>query len=140
MKLFASIVCPALTAALALTSACVITSKPAPPPPVTSPAAGDPLLTPDGRWFAAERTYQGECAPAGSRGGCYAITLRPDGSFRHMLLDAPLTGTYAIAGDQVTLTPSGEAAPQTMTLSADRTKLGDYVLQPSVPPVGQTAP
>ncbi|MBP8808973.1 MAG: hypothetical protein KBG48_03375 [Kofleriaceae bacterium] len=143
MKLFASIVCPALAAAVALTSACVISSTPPAPPPTTggpSTPAGDPMLTPDGRWFAAERTYQGDCAPAGTRGGCYSITLRPDGSFRHMLLDAAVAGTYAIAGAQVTLTPGGDAAPETMTLSADRTKLGDYVLQPAEPPVGQTAP
>lgn len=97
------------------------------------------MLTSDGRWFAAERTYQGECAPAGSRGGCYSITLRPDGSYRHMLLDAPMSGTYVISGNQVTFTPSGPGEAEPMTLSADRSMLGTYVYQ-APPSIEQTAP
>ena len=96
-----------------------------------TPPAGDPLLTADGHHFAASRTYQGECMPAGSRGGCYSVTLEPDGTFRHWLLDAAVTGTYSIDGDQVALTPNGGAEPSTMTLSADRTKLDDFVYQPA---------
>lgn len=140
MKLIASFAsCVLVAGVAALSSACVITStKPAPPP--TTGSSADPLLTADGRWFASERLYQGACAPAGTRGGCYSITLRPDGSYRHMLLDAALAGTYVIAGDQVTLTPSSPAEPQTMTLSSDRMRLGDYAYQPPAPPVGQTAP
>jgi hypothetical protein len=99
--------------------------------PVTQPG-GDPLLAPGGKHFAATRTYQGECMPAGSRGGCYSITLAADGSYRNLLLDAAVLGTYVIEGDQVKLTPGGDALPTTMTLSADRTRLDDYVYQPPV--------
>ena len=94
------------------------------------PTGGDPLLTADGKHFAASRTYQGECMPAGSRGGCYSITLEPDGTYRHVLLDAAVTGKYAIAVDEVSLTPDGDMPPQTMTLSADRSRLGDFAYQP----------
>lgn len=103
------------------------------PPSPTPPASTDPLLTADGRRFAAERTYQGECAPPGSRGGCYSITLDPDGRFRHMLLDAAMTGSYEIVGDEVRLTHDGEAPPTTWILSADRTRLGEYVYLPGRP-------
>lgn len=90
----------------------------------------DPALTADGHHFATARHYQGACAPAGSRGGCYALDFQPDGSYRQWLLDAAMTGSYDIAGDKLTLTPSNPAAPATMTLSADKTKLDDYVYQP----------
>lgn len=100
--------------------------------PVTQ--SGDALLAADGKHFAVSRTYQGECMPAGSRGGCYSVTLDPDGSFRNWLLDAAIIGTYEIEGDLVKLTPTGDAPPSTMTLSADRTKLDDYVyLEPREP-------
>lgn len=108
------------------------------PPVSTAPAAGagsaavtagDGALTVDGRHFAAERVYQGECAPPGTRGGCHTLTLRPDGSFRNWLFDAGLEGSYVIEGDSVVLTPSGAAPPERLTLSADRTRLGDLTLQ-----------
>ena len=105
-------------------------SAPPAPTPAVQPPASDPLLTTDGQHFAATRTYQGECAPAGGRGGCYTITLEPDGSYRHVLLDAAVTGTYVITGAAVHLTPSGDMPPATMTLSADRTHLDEFVLQP----------
>lgn len=127
----------ALLAPLAGCPSRAVTPAPTPTPPATTqapPTGTDPLLTADGRHFAQARTYQGECAPAGSRGGCYSITLEPDGRFRHMLLDAPLGGTYVVEGDQVRLTPDGEAAPSAMTLSADRARLDDYVYQPAVEP------
>ncbi|MBE7454250.1 MAG: hypothetical protein HS111_36985 [Kofleriaceae bacterium] len=104
-----------------------------PPPSPSRPTSIDPLITADGRRFAAERTYQGECAPPGSRGGCYSITLDPDGRFRHMLLDAAMTGSYEVVGDEVRLTHDGEAPPATLRLSADRTRLGDYVYLPAQP-------
>lgn len=127
-----------LVAAASLSlAACVVHTNggSTPPPPGDRPPAPDPMLTTDGQHFAASRTYQGECAPAGSRGGCYSVSLEPDGSYRHMLLDAPITGTYVIAGDKVNFTPASAAPPSSMTLSADRTHLDDYVYQP---PVGQT--
>lgn len=95
------------------------------------------MLTADGKHFAASRTYQGECMPAQSRGGCYSITLEPDGSYRQMLLDAAVTGTYVIEGDQVSLTPGGDMPPATMTLSADRTKLDDYQYQAAPEPTAE---
>lgn len=98
-------------------------------PPTTGEVAGDPLLTADGHHFAQTRFYKGECMPAGTRGGCYSVTLNPDGTYSHMLLDAAVTGTYSIDGDQVALTPNGGAEPSTMTLSADRLKLGDFVYE-----------
>lgn len=124
-------------AALSLSAAaCIVhTGKPRPAPGPTQPA-GDPVLSADGTHFAASRTYQGECAPAGSRGGCYSITLEADGSYRQVLLDAAITGTYAISGSTVSLTPGGAAPPSTMTLSPDRTKLDDYVYQPPTPEQG----
>ena len=97
--------------------------------PAVEQPGGDPLLTADGKHFAASRTYQGECMPAGSRGGCYTITLHPDGTYSHMLLDAAMSGTYVIDGDQVTLTPDNDTDVQTMTLSPDRLRLGDYAYQ-----------
>lgn len=121
---------PLLALALTTLTACPSGSTPAPSPP-TQPA--DPLLTADGRHFAAERTYQGECMPAQSRGGCYSLTLFPDGTYRQVLLDAAVTGAYSISGTTVSLTPDNDMPPATMTLSADRTKLDDYVYQPPTP-------
>ncbi|MCE9572257.1 MAG: hypothetical protein K8W52_03805 [Deltaproteobacteria bacterium] len=137
MKISRLVVRTLLAASLAATTlAC---GSPKAPPVAAQPPAADPLVTADGH-FAASRTYQGECMPAGSRGGCYSITLEPDGSYRHVLLDAPVTGTYAITGDDVHLTPSGDLPPATMTLSADRSHLGDYVYQPPAPETAPTAP
>lgn len=93
---------------------------------------GDGVLTADGKHFAADRLYKGECV--GGRGGCYSITLRADGTYSHMLLDAAMLGTYVIDGDQVQLTPDGDAPPQTMTLSADRMKLDDFVYEAAAAP------
>ena len=145
MKLISVLSRPVLAAsvaALALSAGCVLTSTKAPPPPTTvpPPPAADPMLTADGQHFAAARTYLGECAPAGSRGGCYSVTFAPDGSYSHVLLDAAITGTYVIAGAQVHFTPSGAAPAQTMTLSADRTKLDDFVYQPPVTQVPTQGP
>lgn len=123
------VVAATLVAPLALTAGCPARAVTPPPTPVTP--AGDPMLTADGQHFATTRLYQGECV--GGRGGCYSVTLEPDGSFRNMLLDAAILGTYVIAGDQVQLTPNG-APPSTMTLSADRTKLDDFVYQPAIEP------
>ena len=131
-RLFPSLVSRILVAAvlgsgLIAAAGCPVSSgKPVVQQP---PTGGDPLLTADGKHFAASRTYQGECMPAGSRGGCYSVTLDPDGTYRHMLLDAAMRGTYVIDGDQVTLTPDGDTDVQTMTLSADRLRLGDFVYE-----------
>ncbi len=122
-----------LAGALALGAGCPSRAV-VPPPPVVQQPVGDPDLTADGKHFALARKYQGECMPAQSRGGCYWISLEPDGTFRNMLLDAAITGTYEIKGDQVLLTPSGDAPPSAMTLSADKLKLGDFVYQPAVEP------
>ena len=121
-----------LGSSLVLAAGCPAGGGPPPPPVVQPPTDADPLLTTDGRHFAAVRTYKGECMPAQSRGGCYSVTLQPDGQFRNVLLDAAIIGTYVIDGNAVHLTPSGAAPPSTMTLSADRNRLDDFVYEPSV--------
>lgn len=65
------------------------------------PAAGAPALSADGKHFAADAQFKGTCAPAGSRGGCYALTFHPDGRAEHLLLDATESGTYRIEGKAV---------------------------------------
>lgn len=130
MKLTSTLLALALSSIAFLTACPARTTDPKTPP--TDPA-GDPLLTPDGRHFASSRTYQGECMPAQSRGGCYSFTFAPDGTYRQMLLDAAVTGTYEISGDTVSFKPDGDMPPSTMTLSADRTKLDDYTYQPTAP-------
>ena len=99
--------------------------KAAPPPP---PPAGDGLLGPDGHHVANERVYEGDCMPAGTRGGCHTVTLRPDGTYRNFLFDAGMDGTYSIDGAVVSL--KGPDQPITMRLSADGTKLDSLALKP----------
>ena len=104
---------------------------PTPAPPTATPPTPGRELTPDGKHFATERIYQGKCAPAGSRGGCHTLTLRPDGTFRNFLYDAAILGSYEIRGNEVTLTGRDASMPaEQLTLSADRTQLGDLVLAP----------
>ena len=102
------------------------------PPPATTttappPASGVPL-GPDGKHVATERVYEGDCMPAGSRGGCHTVTLRPDGTYVNFLFDAAMTGTYTIDGTVVSL--KGPDEPIKMTLSADGTKLDSLPLKP----------
>jgi hypothetical protein len=106
------------------------TSEPMVPTPTepASPTQNDGTFTADGRHFAAERVYEGNCAPAGSRGGCYRLTLRPDGSMEYFMLDAAVTGTYEIAGDTLTFTPTDGQAQQ-LAISADRTMVGELKLK-----------
>ena len=65
-------------------------------PPAPPAAAVSPTLTADGKHFAADTKYQGECTPAGGRGGCYVLTFHPDGRAEHLLLDATESGTYRV--------------------------------------------
>lgn len=125
------VVATTLLAPLALTG-CPARAVTPPPAPVVHPPTTDPMMAADGKHFAMTRLYKGQCV--GGRGGCYSVTLEPDGSFRNMLLDAAITGSYVIAGDEVQLTPNGGALPSTMTLSADRTRLDDFVYEPAVEP------
>lgn len=84
-------------------------STAAAPPPATgaAPAAG-----------RLDATFTGECMPQGSRGGCYSLTLRGDGTFTEVLLDASQSGTYEIKGNTLVLTyPKGAREPQTLTTS-----------------------
>jgi hypothetical protein len=74
-------------------------------PPASSATPGSPtsagtapVLSADGKRFAKDTQYQGTCAPAGSRGGCYSFTFHPDGKAEHVLLDATDNGTYRIEG------------------------------------------
>jgi hypothetical protein len=107
-------------------------------PPSTSNESGagadDTDTTPpapsvvEGGHFAAERVYEGQCAPAGSRGGCHTITFRPDGTFDNLLFDAVISGTYTIEDHIVVLTDGGGGSNQ-MTLSDDYGKLDDLDLK-----------
>ncbi len=123
-----------LFAALAVMSSVGCPGQPAParpqtaqPPPPSQPTGE---LTLDGKHFATERVYQGECMPAGSRGGCHTLTLRPDGTFRNFLYDAAILGTYEIQGTEVALRGGDASMPiERLTLSADRTRLGDLQLE-----------
>ena len=107
------------------------TTSTTPPPtaePTQGPPANDGTFTADGKAFASERVYEGNCAPAGSRGGCYRLTLRPDGTMEYFMLDAGIGGTYVIEGDAVTITPR-DGQGQKLALSADRTMVGELKLK-----------
>ncbi len=94
------------------------------PPAQTAPSP----LGMDGKHVAAERVYEGRCAPPGSRGGCFSITLRPDGTYKNFLYDAAIEGTYSISDH--TLTLEGPSASEHMTFSPDYEKLdNDLVLK-----------
>ena len=120
-------------AALLASSACGPAPAPASPGPgsgsgsATPPAPVTPGLTADGKHLATEREFVGPCAPAGSRGGCHSFTLSPDGSYRNMLYDAAITGTYEIKDGAVHLSAATPEAPtpDPLTLSADLTRLSD---------------
>ncbi len=104
----------------------------APPTPVDpAPTLASPstLLGADGKHFAAERVYEGECSPAGSRGGCHTMTLRPDGTYTNFLYDAGITGTYTVEGSNVVFQATG-AGTETKVLSADFQKLDTLDLKP----------
>ena len=66
--------------------------------------------------------------PAGTRGGCHTVTLRPDGTYRNFLFDAGMDGTYSIDSSVVSL-KGPDREPITMTLSADGTKLDSLALK-----------
>lgn len=95
-----------------------------PPPPT-----GDGVLGPDGHHVAKERVYEGDCMPAGTRGGCHRVTLLPDGTFINFLFDAAMNGTYSIDGATVSL-QGPDPEPITMTLSADGKRLDTLDLKP----------
>lgn len=106
------------------------TSSTSTTPPTTTtdpstPTTGEPG-TATSTVITEERVYKGDCAPAGSRGGCHTLTLRPDGTFTEWMYDAGLNGTYTIDGNTITLT-GGESVPRTLEISADGTKVGDFV-------------
>ena len=110
---------------LALLAGCPKPSAIPPKPPVEQ-------LTANGKHFATERIYEGECAMVGSRGGCHTITFRPDGTYRDFLFDAGIEGTYEISGTDVTLTSTDTTLPpEKLTLSADRAQLGALTLETS---------
>ncbi len=92
-----------------------------------------PMLGPSGIHFATERVYMGDCAPAGSRGGCHSITFRPQGTYCNMLYDAAIDGTYKVAGQAggmaVIMTASDPDMTQELALTEGGTKLGALVLK-----------
>lgn len=95
-------------------------------PPASAPEAPS-IVGPGGKHVAAERAYEGRCAPPGTRGGCITITLRPDGTYKNFLYDAAIEGTYTISDH--TLTLEGPSASEHMTFSADYEKLDDLTLK-----------
>ena len=124
--------------AFALLGACSASSHhgpasgPTPPTPVDpagSPVASGAMLGADGQHFAVERVYEGDCSPAGSRGGCHTMTLRPDGTYTNFLYDAGITGTYTVTGANVVFQATG-AGTETKVLSPDGTKLDTLALKP----------
>jgi FlaG/FlaF family flagellin (archaellin) len=96
------------------------------PPAPSTPVQTSPLST-DGTHFASERVYEGRCAPAGSRGGCVTITLRPDGTYRDVQYGMAIDGTYTI--DDHTLNMTGPDMGEQMTFSPDFEQLGDLTLK-----------
>lgn len=116
---------PRLLSIALFAAACGSSPRPTPTPP-TAPA-GD-VIGADGH-FTKERVYEGDCMPAGTRGGCHTVTLRPDGTFTNFLFDAAIQGVYSIEGSAVALKGS-DPDPIVMTLSEDRTKLDSLALKP----------
>lgn len=107
------------------------TSSPAPDNTTSEPGEPDveSPLTADGRHFAADRVYEGQCAPPGSRGGCHTITLHADGTVDNMLFDAMISGTYEITDHTLVITTS-DGGVEELELSDDYAKLGDLDLKP----------
>lgn len=114
--------------AIALVTAACGTTPKRPVSPPAPPAGAGEVIGADGH-FTKERVYEGDCMPAGSRGGCHTVTLRPDGTFRNFLFDAAIEGTYSIEGSAVAL-KGPDPEPIVMTLSEDRTKLDTLTLKP----------
>jgi hypothetical protein len=115
---------------------CLTACGPKPGPTTTTATpieAGEPtagVLSADGTRVRRELVYVGDCAPAGSRGGCHTITLRPDGTYRNFLYDAAIDGTYVISGGMVKLTASDPSLVEELPLSADGNELGTMKLTP----------
>ena len=106
-------------------------TAPTTPPPVHTQSEPSTPMQPDPedrKTVIAETVYKGQCAPAGSRGGCHTLTLRPDGTFTEWMYDAGLDGTYTIQGTTVTLT-GGDSATRTLEMSADGKKIGEFTLE-----------
>lgn len=104
------------TATATITSASASASTAAPVVSAASAASAAPGAFPGPVAGRFDAVFRGTCAPPGSRGGCYSLTLKADGTFRQILLDASQGGTYAIQGDKIVLTfPKGGPAEQTLT-------------------------
>ncbi|MBL8601662.1 MAG: hypothetical protein JNK72_07050 [Myxococcales bacterium] len=109
----------ALTVGLLLTACQPAAAPPSTVGPATLPATPlpGPERTADRRHFAATLRYQGECMPAGSRGGCYLFEFEPNGDASHVLLDARLGGTYRLDGDTVIFESTApDSTPSRLTL------------------------
>lgn len=117
IALFALACSPTATATITSASASASTAA-----PVVSAASAAPVVSAAPAAFPGpvagrlDAVFRGTCAPPGSRGGCYSLTLKADGTFRQVLLDAIQGGTYAIQGDKLVLTfPKGGPAEQALT-------------------------
>lgn len=98
-------------------------------PATPAPTPGAAYLSADGTWVSAERVYEGDCMPAGTRGGCHTITLRPDGTYRNFLFDAAVQGTYVIVGGVVKMIATEPAMAEDLALAADGSMLGTLPLK-----------
>jgi hypothetical protein len=118
--------------ALVLLVACGgATPAPQPQPdPQPQPQPADPVLSDDGHHVRVDRVYEGQCMPAGTRGGCHTITLKADGTYENFLFDAMIRGTYEIQDHVVTLSGQGTDTPEQLTLSDDFGMLGDLPYKP----------
>ncbi len=99
------------------------------PSTTTSPPSRKDYLSADGTRFATERVYEGDCMPAGTRGGCHTLTLRPDGTARNFLFDAAVDGTYSIQGSTLTFVGSAPDMRDELPLSEDGKTLGSLTLK-----------
>jgi hypothetical protein len=97
-------------------------TTPSTPTTTPTPTESDSVLSADGTRVSTERVYEGDCMPAGSRGGCHTITLRPDGTYRNFLFDAAMS---------VKMTASDPGMVEELPLSADGSKLGTLSLKTS---------
>ena len=70
-----------------------------------SPRAPNGVPAVDGKHFAEEAMYKGECVyPAQGGGGCWSVRLFPDGRAEHMYVDVLVRERYEIDGSAVLLT------------------------------------
>jgi hypothetical protein len=101
-----------------------------PPPPVTASRSDAPALV----THSVPLSYKGGCAPAGSREGCYVLTVEPSGKANLLLHDAGVAGSLKKNGSTWIFTPDGKARPVTFTVKDQRhldSEYGEFKLEAS---------